>query len=144
MLGTPISLFGKLCLSTWQCLPSYQLTENPYTLEYSKILCRIAQLGYLQTTSELYGFLDYSKTIKPKYCQLLKSKTLFLIQQFGFQRRYQLVARESLCLAQATNTLEPLVFGIPEALSHCQVFEPLLGFQDHSQRVQPILEYSFV
>ena len=31
---------------------------------------------------------------------------------------YWLVACESLCLAQATNTLEPLDFGIPEVLSH--------------------------
>ena len=57
----------------------YQLTQKPYTLEYSQDI-RMAQLGYLQTTSKLYGFLDYSKTIKLKYHQLLNLK---LYSQFS-------------------------------------------------------------
>jgi hypothetical protein len=61
-----------------------------------------------------------------------------------FQRRYRLVARGLACLMWATNMLEPLGLGIPEALCHLPSVWASAGFQIHSQRVQPILKPSFV
>ena len=57
---------------------------------------------------------------------------------------YRLVAQGSVCLARATNTLEPHELGSLRPWVICRVFEPLLRFQVHSRRVQPILEPSSV
>ena len=57
-LGTPISLFGKSCLSAYHYI-SYR---NPYTLEYS------------YQNSIARGAMDFSDYSKVKYCQLLKLK----------------------------------------------------------------------